>query len=164
MNDQPPLATPAGRRRLDARLEQALRAYRDVVDSNADAAEAGDTSVWHDNFAYEENQRLMHQLGRRIHDLRALLERVQVVARPSAQQVAVGSRVRVRDVESGVEQEFVVASFDDGLPAERRISYTAPLASALLAARVGEVRSAAIGGREREFEVLSIQAADEEFA
>lgn len=159
-----PLVTPAGRRRLEARLEQAHRAYQQVVASNADAAEAGDTSVWHDNFAYEENQRLMHQLGRRVHDLRALLDQVEVIAPPDATRVTVGTRVRLRDCESDAEQELLVAGFDDGDPALRRVSYTAPLAASLLGASIGEQRQATIAGRIREFEVLSIVTAQEEFS
>lgn len=157
------LATPAGRRRLDARLDHTLTAYQTVVASNADAAEAGDTSVWHDNFAYEENQRLMHQLGRRVHDLRALLDRVQIVQRPHGTTVTIGTRVRCRDLETEHEQEFTVASFEDGHPAEHRVSYTAPLAAALLGAQPGETRSARIAGRERELEVLAVSVAEEEF-
>jgi transcription elongation factor GreB len=163
MSNERPLVTPAGRRRLDARLEHTLQAYQDVIASNSDAAEAGDTSVWHDNFAYEENQRLMHQLGRRVHDLRALLERVQIVPVPTATSVTIGVRVHIRDVESSDEQTFVVASFEDGMPAEQRVSYTAPLAAALLGARPGETRSALIAGRDREFEIIAVTLAEEEF-
>ena len=63
--------TPAGLRRLNQRLAAARQRYLDICADNEDAAGAGDTSVWHDNFAYEENQRQMHALARRLRDMQA---------------------------------------------------------------------------------------------
>lgn len=145
-------------------MNQALQAYHQVTSSNAEAAESGDTSVWHDNFAYEENQRLMHQLGRRVHDLRALLEQAAVIERPSLRCVTVGTRVRVVDTETTVERALVVGGFDDGDPNIQRVSYTAPLAAALLGAEPGETRTVVLGVHTREFEVVDVGLADEEFA
>ena len=71
--------TPAGRGRLRRRIEEARLAYLTVCASNGDAAGAGDSSVWHDNFAYEENQRQMHQLARRVSTLEEVLLRSREV-------------------------------------------------------------------------------------
>ena len=45
-----------GYARLQQRLQEALDSYNAVCATNAEAADAGDSSVWHDNFAYEENR------------------------------------------------------------------------------------------------------------
>jgi transcription elongation factor GreB len=155
--------TSAGRRRLEGRLGEAQRRYDEIVVSNPDAAEAGDTSVWHDNFAYEENQRQMHQWARRVRDLRALLASVEVVAPPNRpESVSIGCAVELAHAEDGTTRQIVIAGYEDGDPANGRVSYTAPLARALLGATPGEWRTALLDGEERELAVLSIERAEEE--
>jgi transcription elongation GreA/GreB family factor len=77
------LTTAAGQQRTASRLNKVRDAYDAVCASNGAAAEAGDNSVWHDNFDYEENQRQMHQLARRFRDLEDAMRRMEVVAAPS---------------------------------------------------------------------------------
>ncbi len=77
--------TPAGRVRLRHRIHEARLAHEAICASNGEAAEAGDSSVWHDNFAYEENQRQMHQLARRVRTLEEILtSAAEVCSRPGA--------------------------------------------------------------------------------
>jgi transcription elongation GreA/GreB family factor len=150
---------------MEDRLRKAEAAYDEVVSSNPEAAEAGDSSVWHDNFAYEENQRQMHQWSRRVRDLRELLAHLHVVhPGPEPRSVAVGCEVVVLDAATSSPARYVIAGYDDGDPARRRISYNSPLGKALLGASVGEVRTVQAAGGERELEVLSIAAAQEDRA
>ena len=71
------LTTAAGQQRTASRLNKVRDAYDAVCASNGAAAEAGDNSVWHDNFDYEENQRQMHQLARRFRDLEDAMRRIR---------------------------------------------------------------------------------------
>jgi transcription elongation GreA/GreB family factor len=154
---QPPVTTPGGHRRLLARLRRAEEEYRRVVESNPEAAAAGDSSVWHDNFAYEENQRRMHQLARRVRDLRALLASVRVLAEPPVPDRArIGLAVHVVWVVTGREETIVLAGYEDGDPAAGRISYDAPLGRALLGTEPGDVRTVVVAGVARDVEVLGI--------
>lgn len=149
--------TAPGLLRFRERVDRARAAYDAVIASNGDAAEAGDNSVWHDNFAYEENQRQMHQLARRVCDLTDALRRLHVVE-PSAAptKVEIGSAVTIDD---GTRTErFVVAGYEDGDTDLRRVAYTAPLATALMGAEVGDARTVRVGGRVRELEVVAIEA------
>ena len=151
------LTTKAGYARAQARLQSAIDDYAAVCATNAEAAGAGDTSVWHDNFAYEENQRQMRQRSVRIGELRRRLASLRVVdipARPS--QVQLGCVVSFRDSESGEERTFTVAGFDDGDPNAGRVSYNSPLMRGLLGAEVGDERVVNIGGREKTIAVVSI--------
>ena len=153
------LTTRAGYARAQARLQSALDEFHAVCDTNAEAAGAGDTSVWHDNFAYEENQRQMHQLSLRVSELRRMLGNLQVVGvPPRPSRVQVGCAVSLRDADSGEEWTFTVAGFDDGDPAHGRVSYNSPLMRELLDAEVGEKRVVGMGGQERTIAVVSIVA------
>ena len=153
--------TPAGMKRLQARILEARAAYLAVCASNEEAAGSGDSSVWHDNFAYEENQRQMHQLARRVHDLEGLAVSMRVVppAITPPSRVRVGCTVLVTFLDDDSKRRFFVAGFDDGAPEEGRLSYTAPLARAALGAEEGELRVLLHAGRRRDFEISSIEAA-----
>ncbi len=156
------LTSSAGQQRFAARLAKVREAYEAVCASNGAAAEAGDNSVWHDNFDYEENQRQMHQLARRFHDLEEALRRMEVVSAPAApKQVGFGCVVTLEHAD-GRSERLVIGGYDDGDAALRRVAYTAPLASALLGAEPGDVRTFTAGGRERELVIVAIEAAREE--
>ena len=150
--------TQGGYRRLRERLEKAREAYFKVCASNEEAAGAGDSSVWHDNFAYEENQRQMQALAHRVHELEVILSQLQLVtvhATPP-EAVSIGTRVRIRFVDDDREQTLFIGGYDDGEPAASRISYQSPLAQALMGKEEGDLFSARIGPRVRRIEVLDL--------
>lgn len=133
--------TPAGARRLRARLTEALARYDEVVSKNPEAAESGDNCVWHDNFAYEEAQRQMHALGRKVRDLRLVIDRTVVVEPPRApRMVGVGTVVELVFVETGETERWLIAGHDDGDPKCGRLSYTSPFGQLLVGAEVGDER------------------------
>jgi transcription elongation GreA/GreB family factor len=152
--------TKAGLARLRERLAQAEAAYEKVCASNPEAAEAGDSSVWHDNFAYEENQRQMHQWACRVSELRTQLAQCALVEPgPLPEEVGVGTCVELLQ-EGGRRERWVIAGWDDGDAAARRVAYNSPLGRALLGARVGELREVRLGSGVRELEVVAIHAAE----
>ena len=161
--DTQAFTTPAGQRRLLQRLAAALAQYDAIVATNPEAAEAGDNCVWHDNFAYEENQRRMHSAARTVHDLRALISRVQTVSVPATpERVGLGSRVEVVRYDTGEAETWNIVGVEDGSPELGRVSYTAPFARALLGAGLGDVREVVSGGRRYTVEVVGLTVADEE--
>ncbi len=151
--------TPKGVERLYDRIAAARAAYRAVCDDMPAALESGDTSGWHDNFAFEENQRQMHQLARRVHELEGLLTRVTVVEPLDVppDQVRIGSVV-TWSVEGGEPRTLCIAGYEDGDPKAGRVSYESPLAQQLLGAAIGDVRKVHVGGAPREVEILDIGA------
>ena len=154
--------TPAGHRRLLDSLTRARDAYQKVVESNEEANESGDSSVWHDNFAYEENQRQMHQLARRVHDLEQILTALTIADPPeNPEEIVLGCAVTVEEEGNGEPRRYVIGGYEDGDLSVDRISYTSPLAKVLLGAEEGDIRELIIGGRRREIEVLSIEPAAE---
>ena len=156
------LTTAAGRRRIVARSEKVRAAYDAVCASNGDAAEAGDNSVWHDNFDYEENQRQMHQLARRVRDLQDALRRVEIAAAPrDPARVGFGCAVTL-ETEGGRIERLILGGYEDGDADLHRVSYTAPIAQALMRAEPGDTRVVSVGGRTRELTVVAVETALEE--
>lgn len=152
--------TPGGKRRLEARLALVRAEFDAVVADNPAALESGDTSGWHDNFAFEENQRRMHQLAHRLRDLERMHDRAEVVPplRAIPDRVVVGAAVqwRFEDDDQDEVRTLWLAGYEDGDPAAGRVSYDSPLGRALLGAEEGDLREVVISGRRRQVEILAL--------
>ncbi len=157
----PAYFTAGAMERLRARLTDALADYRKVCDSNPEAAEAGDNSVWHDNFAFEENQRRMHMLACRVRELDLLVKRAVIVAVPSAPlEVVIGCHVAWRFDGEATVRSCELASFDDGDKGAARVSYNSPLGRALLGAKVDDFIELKVAGKQRLLQVLGVTGAE----
>lgn len=152
--------TPGGKRRLSARLATVRAEFDAVVADMPDALESGDTSGWHDNFAFEDNQRKQGLLVQRIRDLERVVDQAEVVPpwteAPAKVFVGVTVTWRFDDDPADVERTMWIAGFEDGDPSEGRVSYDSPLGRVLLGAEEGDVRSVRIAGRTRQVEVLEL--------
>lgn len=150
--------TPGGVERLRRRIAAVRAAYQAVCDDNPAALESGDTSGWHDNFAFEENQRQMHQLGRQVRELETLLGRASVVPLPRAapERVILGSRAAWCFVGEASPRTCWIAGWDDGDPDAGRVSYNSPLGAALVGAEPGDERELTVAGAPRKIELLEV--------
>lgn len=162
MNDRIYL-TRFGLARLQQRLTRARADYRAVCSGNPEARDSGDSSVWHDNFAFEENQRRMHQLARLVRDLEMLVAGVDLVEPPEdPERVAIATRVQFRvEGESSIQSLFI-AGFDDGDPAVSRVGYNSPIARALIGSEPGDIVRLPGGPTGRHAKVLAVDPWREE--
>lgn len=79
----------------------------------------------------------------------------ELVPVPSGETVEIGTRVTFRH--KGRERELAVVGDDEADPASGKVSFSAPLARALMHAEVGELLE--FGGDEDALEVLAIAVA-----
>lgn len=160
------LFSRGGLERLQQRISEARRAYKAVCDDNPAAAESGDSSVWHDNFAFEENQRQMHQLARRVRDLETVFRGATLITAEEAprDRAFVGTRVRYRLDEEDSPRSCILVGWDDGEPKKSRISYNSPLGTALFGAHPGEEREVLLAGKPHLVEIVSVELAEEELS
>jgi transcription elongation GreA/GreB family factor len=156
--NQRPYLTPGGHRRLRARLGAFRARYKAICDDNPAALESGDSSGWHDNFAFEENQRQMHQLAYRVRELERLLEQVELVPPldDAPARVVVGTAVVYQQHDEDEPRHCWIAGWNDGAPASGRVSYNSPLGRALMGARVGDERELRLPDGVRWLEVLEL--------
>jgi len=152
--------TPAGQAALAAELRRLWSEERPkVVEVVAWAAGLGDRS---ENADYQYGKRRLREIDRRVRFLRKRLERVQVVD-PAAQarrdQVFFGATVTYARQDDS-EVTVTIVGIDEADTAQGRISWVAPVARALLKARVGDtVRLRTPQGIE-DIEVLAIRYPD----
>jgi transcription elongation factor GreA len=148
--------TPGGYSRLHQLWIDTRARFYEVCQDNEDANGSGDSSVWHDNFAYEENQRQMHALSTKVITLERLLADLNVTGIPMEKptKVVLGSFVKVLMNEK--EQEFFICGHQDGDLHHGRISYDSPLGKALLGLEIEDDVVVELGGKQVEVEIVSI--------
>ncbi len=148
--------TPAGHEALRAELRKLWDEERPkVVEIVSWAAGLGDRS---ENADYQYGKRRLRQIDSRVRFLRKRLERVQVVD-PAAQtrrdQVFFGATVTYARASDDAEVTITIVGVDEADSAGR-ISWVAPIARALLGARVGDTRRLRTPAGAEEIEVVAI--------
>ncbi|WP_209443419.1 transcription elongation factor GreB [Roseomonas frigidaquae] len=149
--------TPAGHDALRAELRKLWDDERpQVVEIVSWAAGLGDRS---ENADYQYGKRRLRQIDGRVRFLRKRLERVQVVD-PAAQtrrdQVFFGATVTYARASDDAEVTITIVGVDEADSAAGRISWVAPVARALLGARVGDTRKLRTPAGAEEIEVVAI--------
>jgi transcription elongation GreA/GreB family factor len=126
----PNLVTPRGLRLVSAK----------IAESEAALAAAA-----------EETQREEHK--RDLRYWRARLASAQLAPVPPADEIAFGSRARIRL--NGAERVIDIVGDDEADPAAGRLAFSAPLARALIGSAIGEYLDFA--GKKNVIEVLDIE-------
>jgi transcription elongation factor GreB len=149
--------TPAGA----AALREEVRALWEderpkVVEIVSWAASLGDRS---ENADYQYGKRRLRQIDGRVRFLRKRLDRVQVVD-PAAQtkrdQVFFGATVTYARLSDDVEVTIRIVGVDEADAERGDVSWVAPVARALLGARVGDLRRVRIPSGMEEVEVVAV--------
>ncbi|WP_137176834.1 transcription elongation factor GreB [Roseomonas sp. AR75] len=149
--------TPTGVAALREELRRLWEEERPkVVEVVSWAAGLGDRS---ENADYQYGKRRLRQIDGRVRFLRKRLERVQVVD-PAAQtkrdQVFFGATVTYARLSDDAEVTVTIVGVDEADAEAGRISWVAPVARALLGARVGDARKLRTPAGVEEIEVVSI--------
>jgi transcription elongation factor GreB len=150
--------TPAGAEALRAELRRLWDEERPkVVEVVSWAAGLGDRS---ENADYQYGKRRLREIDRRVRFIHKRLERVQVVD-PAAQtkrdQVFFGATVTYARLSDDAEVTITVVGVDEADAEAGRISWVAPVARALLGARLGDTRKLRTPAGVEEIEVVDIQ-------
>ncbi|NLX17520.1 MAG: transcription elongation factor GreB [Ramlibacter sp.] len=149
--------TPQGYARLRAELMQLIDEERPkVVDIVHWAASNGDRS---ENGDYLYGKKRLREIDRRIRFLTRRLERAEV-ADPSVHhggdQVFFGATVTYAD-EEGAENTITILGVDEVDNLQGQVSWVAPIARALLRARVGDSVQLRTPAGVQEIEVIDVQ-------
>ena len=149
--------TPQGYARLRAELMQLIDEERPkIVDIVHWAASNGDRS---ENGDYLYGKKRLREIDRRIRFLTRRLERAEV-ADPSVHyggdQVFFGATVTYAD-EEGEENTITILGVDEVDNLQGQVSWVAPIARALLRARVGDSVQLRAPAGVQEIEVIDVQ-------
>lgn len=158
--DKPRFITPDGLRRLKTEYHELFAVERPrVVETVSWAASLGDRS---ENADYLYGKRRLREIDRRLAHLARIMKAAKVVD-PSAQEardeVRFGATVELADDDDNRRTVTLVGD-DEADASAGRIGWSAPLARALIGARVGDERTVRLPAGERSFEIVAIRYPD----
>ena len=158
MADEKNYITPGGFRRLQEELAHLWKVERPaMVTTVAWAAGNGDRS---ENGDYIYGKRRLREIDRRIRFLSKRLDVAVVVdnAGKTHQRVHFGATVTIA-YESGDEREVTIVGVDE-LDGDMRVSWRAPLARALLSAKVGDTVTLRAPRGSEQLEIVAVRYDD----
>ena len=157
MSDRPPrFITPQGLARIRAEYEQLFGEERPkIVDIVSWAASLGDRS---ENADYLYGKKRLREIDRRLSYLSKVMKSAKVVDPAKQEQrdtVRFGAVVELAD-ENDDRRVVTLVGEDESDASAGRISWAAPIARALIGARVGEERIVRLPAGEKSYEILRI--------
>jgi transcription elongation factor GreB len=152
--------TPQGLARIRSEYDALFGVERPkTVETVSWAASLGDRS---ENADYIYGKRRLREIDRRLAHLARIMKDAKVVD-PSSQrardQVRFGATVELADQDDN-RRALTIVGDDEADAAAGRIGWSAPLARALIGARVGDERIARLPSGEKSYEVIAISYPD----
>lgn len=157
MPDSPPrFITPQGFARVRSEYEELFGVERPkLVETIAWAAANGDRS---ENGDYIYGRKRLRELDRRLSHLSRIMKAAKIVdpaSQTSRDQVRFGATVELAD-EDDQRRILTIVGDDEADAGASRIGWNAPLARALIGARVGDERVVRLPAGEKSYEVMAI--------
>jgi transcription elongation factor GreB len=159
--DSPPrFITPDGFARIRAEYDDLFGNERPkVVEIVSWAASLGDRS---ENADYLYGKKRLREIDRRLSHLARIMKAAKVVdpaSQTSRDEVRFGASVELAD-EDDHRRTVTVIGDDESDATSGRIGWSAPLARALIGAKVGDERIVRLPGGEKSYEVIAIRYPD----
>jgi transcription elongation factor GreB len=149
--------TPEGLARIRAEYDELFAIERPkIVETVSWAASLGDRS---ENADYIYGKRRLREIDRRLGYLARIMKEAKVVdpARQQARdQVRFGATVELAD-EDGNRRTVTIVGNDEADATAGRIGWSAPVARALIGARVGDERTVRLPSGEKSYEIVAIR-------
>ena len=156
MSDKPRFITPQGLARVRAEYDDLFGVERPkIVEVVSWAASLGDRS---ENADYLYGKKRLREIDRRLAHLARIMKAAKVVD-PSRQedrsQVRFGATVELADDDDN-RRTLTIVGDDETEASSGRIGWSAPLARALIGAKVGDERIVRLPAGEKSYEVMAI--------
>ena len=160
MADAPPrFITPQGFANVRAEYAELFGVERPkIVETVSWAASLGDRS---ENADYLYGKKRLREIDRRLAHLSKIMKAAKVVdpAAQSTDQVRFGATVELAD-EDDNRRTVTIVGDDETDASAGRIGWSAPIARALIGAKIGEERIVRLPAGEKSYEVISIRYPD----
>ena len=153
------LLTPEGLQKLKDEIEHlTTEKRREVAERIAHAREFGDIS---ENSEYDDAKNEQAMLEQRIAQLEDRLASARVIQPDEipAGVVAVGTRVRLKDVDANETIEYVIVGSAEANPAERKLSNESPVGKAIIGRKKGETVEVAAPRGSLKYKIIDVKAA-----
>ncbi len=148
--------TEEGFKKLQDELDYLKNTARtEIAEKIKEARSFGDLS---ENSEYDEAKNEQARIESRISELENMLKNAVILDEDAdaGKKVRLGSKVRVLDVELGVEDEFTIVGSAEADPMNGAISDESPVGKAMLDAKVGKTVIAETPAGELKYKIVAI--------
>ena len=148
--------TTEGFKKLESELDYLRNTKRrEVQEAIAIARSFGDLS---ENSEYDEAKNEQAKVDARIVELEEILRNIKVIDESTIRTdvVGLGTKVRIKDVEFGDEEEISIVGSNEAESLAGKISDISPLGSALIKKKVGDIVTVEAPSGSYQVEVLEI--------
>lgn len=148
--------TPEGYEKLKEELDRLIKIERPaIIKAIAEARAHGDLS---ENAEYHAAREKQSFIEGRIQELQAKLSRAQVIdpSKINQNKVAFGAKVRVIDLDTDEEKEFMLVGTEEADVKNGKISITSPVGKALIGKEVGDQVTIKAPAKTLNYEIISI--------
>src|SRR5437899_6610246 len=156
MADQPRFITPEGLARIRAEYDGLFAVERPkVVETVSWAASLGDRS---ENADYIYGKRRLREIDRRLGHLARIMKQAKVVdptKQLAREEVRFGATVELAD-ENDHRRTVTIVGDDEADASAGLIGWSAPIARALIGAKIGDARIVRLPAGEKSYEVMAI--------
>jgi len=153
------LLTPEGMNRLQEELDT-LRTdkRREVAERIAHAREFGDIA---ENSDYDDAKNEQAMVEQKIAQLEERLSRARLIEKEDVPKgvVAIGTRVRLRDLDAKQTIEYVIVGSAEANPAESKLSNESPVGKAIIGRKKGETVEVAAPRGSMKYKIMDVKAA-----
>lgn len=156
MSEKEVILTPEGLAKLEQELEDLKTVKRKEVAARIkEAISYGDIS---ENSEYEEAKNEQAFIEGRILTLEKMLRNARIITNDDVdtEVVSVGSRVKVKDLESGEIVDFTIVGSAESDPMNDKISNESPVGQALLGKPKGAIVDVQVPAGTIQYEILDI--------
>ncbi len=153
------LLTPEGLERLREEIQYLTTdKRREVAERIKHAREFGDIS---ENSEYDDAKNEQAMLEQRIAQLEERLSRARLIEKEDVPKgvVAVGTRVRLRDMDANQTIEYVIVGSAEANPGERKLSNESPVGKAIIGRKKGEIVEVTAPRGSLKYKIMDVKAA-----
>ena len=155
--DKKPI-TPEGQQRLRAELDQLKNVKRqEIIDAISEARAHGDLKENAEYHAAREEQGLNEARIRELEDVLGTSQVVEYRQMGVEDRVIFGSTVTIKDIENDEIKKYQIVGDAEADIENNTISFTTPMARALLKKELGEFIEVHTPGGDKEFEIINIE-------
>jgi transcription elongation factor GreA len=149
--------TPEGYKRLQEELEVLLKIERPkIIKAIAEARSHGDLSENAEYHAAKERQSFIEGRIQEIQNKLALAEIIDP-SKISQDRAAFGAKVKVRDLTSNEEKDFILVGPDEADIKSGKITINSPVGKALMGKSAGDIVTIKAPEKTIEYEILEIR-------
>lgn len=150
--------TPSGLEKLQKDLEELRKQKRRLSQEVGTAREWGDLR---ENAEYHAAKERLQQVLQKISEVEFKLSNVHVVETDKLAKgiVTIGTKVKVKDLTTGKEENYMVVGAEESDPANGKISMTSPLGKAFLGHKPKDKVEVLLPAGARPYQILAIESA-----